>query len=233
MSDLIKKLNQIQREIHVPKNQFNSFGKYNFRKLEDILQAVKPLLGDDCIIKFDEEVKTIGDREYVLSTATILLGTEAISATSPAMHPLKIGSMSDPQLTGTAVTYARKGSIGSLLLLDDNPEVDSMQGEDDPYADMAEEYHELIESGEGLAVYMFTQILEVGDRAGLWSSYKSRYIASGEIGKTKAMIKVLADAGRSEALLASAALNSDDETEVAETQALYTQEQIDFILTIS
>jgi len=233
MSDLIKRLNKIQREIHVPKNQFNSFGKYNFRKLEDILQALKPLLGDDCVITFDEDIEVHGEREYVFSTATISMEGHSLSARSPAMHPLKIGSMSDPQLTGTAVTYARKGSIGSLLLLDDNPEVDAMQGEPDEWAEQAEKYNDLIESGSGFEVFMFTQVLENEERAGLWSSYKSTYIGKGAIGSTKAKIQALAEAGREEALKASEALSSDDETLVLETAELYTQEQQDFILTIS
>ena len=40
MEELIK----IQSELKAPKNQRNTFGKYNYRSCEDILEAVKPLL---------------------------------------------------------------------------------------------------------------------------------------------------------------------------------------------
>lgn len=35
---------QIQAELKAPKNQHNSYGNYDYRSAEDILQAVKPLL---------------------------------------------------------------------------------------------------------------------------------------------------------------------------------------------
>lgn len=40
---LLEKLSSIQCELKAPKNQYNKFGKYNYRNCEDILEAVKPL----------------------------------------------------------------------------------------------------------------------------------------------------------------------------------------------
>jgi len=40
---LIQKLTEIQNELKVKKSRYNSFGKYNFRSAEDILEAIKPL----------------------------------------------------------------------------------------------------------------------------------------------------------------------------------------------
>ena len=37
-----QKLIAIQGELKAPKSQVNTFGKYNYRKTEDILEAVKP-----------------------------------------------------------------------------------------------------------------------------------------------------------------------------------------------
>lgn len=42
---IYEKLSAIQSELKAPKNQYNSFGKYNYRNCEDILEAVKPLCG--------------------------------------------------------------------------------------------------------------------------------------------------------------------------------------------
>ena len=38
------KVLKLINEIKVPKSQYNSFGKYNFRNNEDIQTALKPLL---------------------------------------------------------------------------------------------------------------------------------------------------------------------------------------------
>ena len=35
---------KIQSELKVPKKQYNKFGNYSFRNVDDILEAVKPLL---------------------------------------------------------------------------------------------------------------------------------------------------------------------------------------------
>ena len=48
---LHKKLTEIQNELKAPKSQYNSFGKYNYRNQEDILEAVKPLLKKYDLIK--------------------------------------------------------------------------------------------------------------------------------------------------------------------------------------
>jgi len=39
---LNQKLSLIQKEFKASKSKFNSFGKYNFRSAEDILEALKP-----------------------------------------------------------------------------------------------------------------------------------------------------------------------------------------------
>ena len=61
-------LTEIQKRLKAPKSNYNSFGKYNYRSCEDILEAVKPLLGDNTLILSDEVVQ-IGDRIYVKATA--------------------------------------------------------------------------------------------------------------------------------------------------------------------
>ena len=55
--DVYTTLSDIQRRLSVPKNQYNSFGKYNYRSCEDILEAVKPLLGKAVLTVSDEMVE--------------------------------------------------------------------------------------------------------------------------------------------------------------------------------
>ena len=40
---IFEKLANIQNELKAPKNQYNSFGKYNYRNAEDIEEALKPI----------------------------------------------------------------------------------------------------------------------------------------------------------------------------------------------
>ena len=44
MKDLTKKLADVQTKLKAKKSSYNSFGKYYFRKAEDILEGVKPFL---------------------------------------------------------------------------------------------------------------------------------------------------------------------------------------------
>ena len=61
-----EKLLNIQKELVVPKSQYNSFGKYNYRNCEDILEAVKPLLEKNkCTLAISDELVLIGDRYYI------------------------------------------------------------------------------------------------------------------------------------------------------------------------
>ena len=69
-SEFIQKVSEIQKKLKAPKSQYNSFGKYNYRNQEDILEAVKPLLGD-LVLTINDELVLIGDRYYIKATATI------------------------------------------------------------------------------------------------------------------------------------------------------------------
>ena len=75
------RLVSIQANLNAPKNQYNSFGKYNYRNCEDILESVKPLLGDS-ILTISDELINIGERYYVQATAKLQLGEEYFFATA-------------------------------------------------------------------------------------------------------------------------------------------------------
>ena len=110
--------------MNAPKGQFNKFGNYNYRSCEDILQAVKPLLGDGIILVSDE-IKVFLDRVYVEATATFSFNGEQIQVKALAREPLAQKGMNEAQITGSASSYARKYALNGLLLIDDNKDADS------------------------------------------------------------------------------------------------------------
>lgn len=116
------KLLAIQTELKAPKNQYNSFGKYSYRSCEDILESVKPLLlkHNLCLILKDEIVE-IGGRIYVKAIAEIVDNTNSVMLNSSAFAreaDIQKG-MSEPQITGSASSYARKYALNGLFLIDD------------------------------------------------------------------------------------------------------------------
>jgi ERF superfamily protein len=119
-----QKVAKIQKELKAPKNQRNNFGKYNYRNQEDILEAVKPLLGD-LVLTISDDIVEIGGRVYVKSTSTITDDTSSLSNTAFAREPQEQKGMSDGQLTGATSSYARKYSLNGLFLIDDTKDADT------------------------------------------------------------------------------------------------------------
>ena len=119
------KLTEIQKELKAPKNQYNSFGKYNYRNCEDILEAVKPLLGDD-VLTLSDEVVNIGLSNYVKATATFMSidGVGEVSVSAYAREALQQKGMNDAQITGSSSSYARKYALNGLFLIDDTKDDD-------------------------------------------------------------------------------------------------------------
>jgi len=125
---LIEKLSLIHKELKVPKNLTNSFGKYKYRNCEGILKAVKPYEEKHkvCLMLTDEIVSE-GDRCYIKSTATLkdLESDEYEFSVGYAREPEIKKGMDESQITGTASSYARKYALNALFLLDDTKDVDS------------------------------------------------------------------------------------------------------------
>ena len=120
-------LKKIQAELKAPKGQFNSFGKYNYRSAEDILEAVKPLLSKhDALLILSDEVVEIGGRVYVKATAKITDNSDkTIEISAFAREAEKKSGMDDSQITGTASSYARKYALNGLFLIDDTKDADT------------------------------------------------------------------------------------------------------------
>ena len=121
----MKELINIQSELKAPKSQYNSFGKYQYRNAEDILEAVKPLLKkNNCHLTITDEIILIGDRYYVKATAEITNGTEVVMTSALAREEESKKGMDSAQLTGATSSYARKYALNGLFCIDDTKDSD-------------------------------------------------------------------------------------------------------------
>ena len=121
----MKELIEIQSELKAPKNQWNDFGKYNYRSAEDILEAVKPLLKKHgCHLTISDEMIQLGDRYYVKATATLSKDADSISTTAYAREEESKKGMDASQITGATSSYARKYALNGLFCIDDTKDAD-------------------------------------------------------------------------------------------------------------
>lgn len=129
------RLAEVQQTLNAPKSRYNSFGKYNYRSCEDILEAVKPLLAmQGLILTLTDTVENIGSRYYVKATATVQACDEGeptfeeVSAYAREEEDKK--GMDGSQITGTASSYARKYALNGLFLIDDTKDADTDEHHD-------------------------------------------------------------------------------------------------------
>ena len=128
MSDLTlqQKLLRIQQELKAPKTNFNSFGDFNYRSLEDILEAVKPINDKYGItLTLTDRPVQIGERYYIEATALITDNDQEFRVTAYAREPQSKTEMDDAQVTGTSSSYARKYALNGLYLIDDTKDADT------------------------------------------------------------------------------------------------------------
>ena len=120
------KLNTIQQQLKAPKGQTNNFGKYKYRSCEDILEAVKPLLGD-CSLTLNDAIEVHSDRVYVKATAYLLDENHQVVASADgfAREPQTKKGMDESQITGAASSYARKYALNALFAIDDTKDADA------------------------------------------------------------------------------------------------------------
>ena len=124
-----QRLNKVREELKAPKSQYNSFGKYNYRNCEDILEAAKPLCAKheifleihDELIEFQEkpcfkvEVMAIDTQNTAYLT----------NATGYAFIDETKKGMDAAQICGSASSYARKYALNALFHCDDSRDIDS------------------------------------------------------------------------------------------------------------
>ena len=135
----MKELTEIQSALRAPKNQRNTFGRYNYRSAEDILEAVKPLLHQHgCTLLLSDDIEQVGNRYYVRATAIIRNAngeTETVSALAREEETRK--GMDAAQVTGSTSSYARKYALNGLFCIDDCKDPDQVRTKPDLPGDLA------------------------------------------------------------------------------------------------
>tara|TARA_E500000318_G_scaffold55771_1_gene51769 strand:- start:481 stop:1074 length:594 start_codon:yes stop_codon:yes gene_type:complete len=123
-----EKLSKIQIEFKAKKSRFNSFGKYNFRSAEDILEALKPM-NEKYRVYFTIDEKYIHtDQLPIIETKASMFDIDennAIHSTAIVGVDLHQKGMATPQQFGSASSYAKKYALGNLLLIDDTADADA------------------------------------------------------------------------------------------------------------
>ena len=125
MTKITTVLQQIQSRLVAPKSQRNTFGNYNYRSCEDILNGLKPLLTElGGVVTLSDEMVEVGGRIYVKATALLDVGGEVYEASAFAREPLARKGMDDAQVTGATSSYARKYALNGLFAIDDTKDAD-------------------------------------------------------------------------------------------------------------
>ena len=126
MKELNLKLAEIQTKLKAKKSSYNSFGKYHFRKAEDILEAIKPfLLQHSVSVTINEELIQDTNVPIIKSTAIITDGKDSVQATAIVGVDLNQKGMQTAQQFGAASSYGKKYALGNLFLIDDTQDSDA------------------------------------------------------------------------------------------------------------
>ena len=125
---IYEKLSTIQVKLNAPKKQYNSYGRYNYRSCEDILEGLKPHLEETkTAVTVNDEVVLIGERYYIKATATLhdCESDKSVSNTAYAREELTKKGMDASQITGSTSSYARKYALNGLFCIDDVKDADT------------------------------------------------------------------------------------------------------------
>jgi hypothetical protein len=144
--ELVKKLSRIQRELVCEKNLYNSFGKYKYRNLESIFDALKKHLNDELVVKIDEDMIMLGDRIYNKCTASITDGKDTISAVAFAREAENKKGMDPAQVSISTSSYSAKSAMQKLFMLDDTSNTHDVDAQDNTNTTATQEINKLIKA---------------------------------------------------------------------------------------
>jgi len=128
------KLVLIQTQLKAPKSNYNSFGKYNYRSCEDILEALKPLLADhNCTLTLSDNIMTANEITYI-NVSVVLQDNDSEctwNVCAQAGVDIHRKGMDIAQCFGSSSSYARKYALAGLFLLDDTKDADATNQHDE------------------------------------------------------------------------------------------------------
>ena len=114
MSNVLQALVAIQSELKAPKDQ--NAGRYRYRNIEDINEAVKPLAANHgCAVVYTDDFT---DDERCVSTCKLIADDGEITATGVSYINRQPKNMSIEQASGAASSYARKYAACGLFAID-------------------------------------------------------------------------------------------------------------------
>lgn len=177
----MKELVNIQAQLKAPKNQLNKFGGYKYRSCEDIMEAVKPLLSENkCTLTVCDSIEMVGNRIYIKATATIKNESGEVEQTTAfAREPEAKKGMDEPQVTGTASSYARKYALNGLFAIDDAKDADT-----DEYTQQTK----AVDADTLIVLDQVRQCANVDELQRLWnelSGWQSNKVFIAEVNKRK------------------------------------------------
>lgn len=126
--NVYSKLLNVQQKLKAPKNQFNSFGKYNYRSCEDILEGLKPCLKEEkAVVIISDEIVFINDRFYVKAIVKFIDSEteQFIESSALAREETEKKGQDAAQVTGSVSSYARKYALNGLFCIDDTKDSDT------------------------------------------------------------------------------------------------------------
>jgi len=193
---LLEKLGKVQTALKAPKNQKNSFGNYQYRSCEDILEAVKPLLAaHELTLTIGDSIELIGDRYYVKATAAVHEGTDCVNGIGINAYARECETkkgMDDAQLTGSCSSYARKYALNGLFLIDDTKDADSMDNSKPDYTPEQKVcFDSFFRNAQSFEFYCLSKMVGEEIYTALYNSFPS----DGKIGKNKAQCNDLTKQG--------------------------------------
>lgn len=127
---VMDKLGKIQKELFVPKENTNTFGGYNYRSCENILTAVKPLCEKyKCVLRLGDAIPVFMEGRFYIKTMVQLYDLESCTATSATAYAREVddrAKMDGSQITGSAISYARKYALAGLFCIDNEKDADAL-----------------------------------------------------------------------------------------------------------
>lgn len=149
---IVEKLAYVQTRLRAPKGQYNKFGGYSYRSAEDILESVKPLLGEvGLALTITDTIEELENGwVYVRATAAVQDASgAALSASASAREPEQRKGMDAAQVTGSSSSYARKYALNGLFAIDDAKDPDATN--DKPSTEVKHDYTRMKAETERLA----------------------------------------------------------------------------------
>lgn len=147
--NIYEKLLNIQHELKAPKNCRNTFGNYNYRSAEGILEALKPICFKyRAVLRMTDEIVEIGGKTFVKAIAE-LIDVEvrnpsadaifAIGSQGWAQIPESKKGLDSAQIVGSTSSYARKYCLNALFCIDDQRDNDALPPDKDTEKEEATE----------------------------------------------------------------------------------------------